>query len=190
VPVTELSALIRSRQVGSMELTELYLGRLRRFDPLLKCIVMLTERTAHEQAEKADAELAAGIYRGPLHGISWGAKDLMPTPATRPRGVRRRSRSGSSTRRPRLPPGLRRPGRCSKIVGRIVDGSGDNAERLNRLEESCSVHRRSLKKSLTERAQLFRAMTGGWEFLPLHSTLTQGSAFGGEGGRHRRHRLG
>jgi Asp-tRNA(Asn)/Glu-tRNA(Gln) amidotransferase A subunit family amidase len=80
LPVTELSALVRARKVSSIELTELYLGRLRRFDPMLRCVVTLTEETAIEQARKADAELAAGIYRGPLHGIPWGAKDLISYP--------------------------------------------------------------------------------------------------------------
>src|SRR5262249_40221606 len=80
LPVTELAALVRSRQVGATELTRLYLARLKRFDPLLKCVVTLTEDLALEQAARADAELAAGIYRGPLHGIPWGAKDLIAYP--------------------------------------------------------------------------------------------------------------
>jgi Asp-tRNA(Asn)/Glu-tRNA(Gln) amidotransferase A subunit family amidase len=66
--------------VSSIELTELYLERLKRFDPMLKCVVTLTEDTAREQARHADAELAAGHYRGPLHGVPWGAKDLMAYP--------------------------------------------------------------------------------------------------------------
>ena len=80
LPVTELSALIRSGRVSSMELTELYLDRLKRYDPLLNCVVILTEDVARSQAERADRELAAGIYRGPLHGIPWGAKDLIAYP--------------------------------------------------------------------------------------------------------------
>jgi Asp-tRNA(Asn)/Glu-tRNA(Gln) amidotransferase A subunit family amidase len=80
LPVTELAALIHARLVSSTELTRLYLGRLKRFDPLLKCVVTLTEDLALKQAAKADAELAAGIYRGPLHGIPWGAKDLIAYP--------------------------------------------------------------------------------------------------------------
>jgi Asp-tRNA(Asn)/Glu-tRNA(Gln) amidotransferase A subunit family amidase/Asp-tRNA(Asn)/Glu-tRNA(Gln) amidotransferase C subunit len=80
LPVTELSALIRSRQVSSTELTKLYLGRLKKYDPLLKCVVTLTEDVALKQSARADAELAAGIYRGPLHGIPWGAKDLIAYP--------------------------------------------------------------------------------------------------------------
>ncbi len=80
LPVTELSALVRARQVGSAELTRIYLDRLKRFDPLLKCVVTLTEDLALKQAARADAEIAAGIYRGPLHGIPWGAKDLIAYP--------------------------------------------------------------------------------------------------------------
>lgn len=80
LPVTSLSTLLRTRKVTSTELTELYLARLRRFDPLLKCVVTFTEETAREQAARADAELAAGQYRGPLHGIPWGAKDLIAYP--------------------------------------------------------------------------------------------------------------
>ena len=80
LPVTELSALIRSRQLTSTELTKLYIARLKRFDPLLKCVITLTEDLALKQAAKADLELSSGIYRGPLHGIPWGAKDLIAYP--------------------------------------------------------------------------------------------------------------
>ncbi len=80
LPLTELSSLIRSRQISSMELTKLYLERLRRFDPLLKCVVTFTEDLALKQAARADQEIAAGGYRGPLHGIPWGAKDLIAYP--------------------------------------------------------------------------------------------------------------
>ncbi len=80
LPVTELAALIRTRQLTSTELTRLYLARLKRFDPMLKCVITLTEDLALKQAGKADAELAAGLYRGPLHGIPWGAKDLIAYP--------------------------------------------------------------------------------------------------------------
>ena len=82
-PVTQLAALIRSRQVSSTALTEMYLRRLKRYDPMLRCVVSLTEELALMQARRADDELAAGRYRGPLHGIPWGAKDLLAT-----RGIR------------------------------------------------------------------------------------------------------
>jgi len=76
-PVTQLAALIRSRQLSSLELTELYLDRLKRFDPVLKCVVTFTDDLALKQARQADVEIKAGRYRGPLHGIPWGAKDLI-----------------------------------------------------------------------------------------------------------------
>lgn len=80
LPVTQLGALLRTRQVSSSELTKLYLARLKKYDPLLKCVVTLTEDLALEQAERADKELAAGRYRGPLHGVPWGAKDIIAWP--------------------------------------------------------------------------------------------------------------
>jgi len=80
LPVTELAALLRSRKVTSTELTKLYLARLKKYDPILKCVVTLTEDLALKQAKRADAEIAAGRYRGPLHGIPWGAKDLIAVP--------------------------------------------------------------------------------------------------------------
>ena len=76
-PVTDLARLIRSRKVSSTELTKMYLDRLKRYDPKLKCVVTLTEELALKQAQRADEEIAAGHYRGPLHGIPWGAKDLL-----------------------------------------------------------------------------------------------------------------
>ena len=66
--------------MSSTELTKLYLERLKRFDPLLKCVVTLTEDLALKQAAEADREIAAGHYRGALHGIPWGAKDLIAYP--------------------------------------------------------------------------------------------------------------
>jgi Asp-tRNA(Asn)/Glu-tRNA(Gln) amidotransferase A subunit family amidase len=80
LPVTELAALLRGRQVSSVELTKLYLQRLKQYDPALHCVVNLTEGVAIKQAERADRELAAGRYRGPLHGVPWGAKDLIAYP--------------------------------------------------------------------------------------------------------------
>ena len=83
LPVHEQAALIRDRKITSLELTQLYLKRLRHYDRLLKCVVTITEKTALEQARRADAEIATGRYRGPLHGIPWGAKDLMAWPGYR-----------------------------------------------------------------------------------------------------------
>ncbi|MGH9335151.1 MAG: amidase family protein, partial [Vicinamibacteria bacterium] len=76
-PVTHLAALIESRQLSSSELTELCLERLKRYDSRLHSVITLTEELAVEQARRADEEIAAGRYRGPLHGIPWGAKDLI-----------------------------------------------------------------------------------------------------------------
>ena len=76
-PVTELGDLLRTRRITSTQLTRLYLDRLRRFDPTLKCVVTLTEERALQHAAAADDEIARGHYRGPLHGIPWGAKDLL-----------------------------------------------------------------------------------------------------------------
>ncbi|MCP4260745.1 MAG: amidase [Planctomycetes bacterium] len=75
--VTDLAGLIKSRKVSSLELTKMYLERLKKYDEKLKCIISLTEEMALEQARRADKEIAAGRYRGPLHGIPWGAKDLL-----------------------------------------------------------------------------------------------------------------
>jgi Asp-tRNA(Asn)/Glu-tRNA(Gln) amidotransferase A subunit family amidase len=75
-PVTHLAELIQTRQVTSVELTELYLSRLKRHDPALKCVVTLTGDRAMQQAREADREIASGRYRGPLHGVPWGVKDI------------------------------------------------------------------------------------------------------------------
>ena len=80
LPVTELGALLRTRQISSIELTKLYLERLEKYDPALLCVVTLTPELALRQAERADRELSRGQYRGPLHGIPWGAKDLIAVP--------------------------------------------------------------------------------------------------------------
>jgi Asp-tRNA(Asn)/Glu-tRNA(Gln) amidotransferase A subunit family amidase len=76
LPVHRLAALIRDRHVTSVELTEIYLERLRRFDPVLLCAVTILEGRAREEAQQADADLRAGTWRGPLHGIPYGVKDL------------------------------------------------------------------------------------------------------------------
>ncbi len=77
MPVTRLARLLRSRKVSSTELTDIYLQRLQRYDPALLFTVSLTAERAQRQARVADREIAAGNYRGPLHGIPWGAKDLL-----------------------------------------------------------------------------------------------------------------
>ena len=73
----ELAELVRTKKVSASTLTEMYLQRLKRYDPILKFTVTLTEERARAQARDADREIAAGKYRGPLHGLPWGAKDLL-----------------------------------------------------------------------------------------------------------------
>ena len=77
LPVTELSELVRRRRVTSTQLTQMYLARLKKYDPVLRCVISLTEERALKQAAAADTEIRSGHYRGPLHGIPWGAKDLL-----------------------------------------------------------------------------------------------------------------
>jgi len=83
LPVTHLAKLVESRQIKPTELTQLYLSRLKRYDPRLLCVVSLTEDLALRQARRADEEIAAGTYRGPLHGIPWGLKDLFAVRGTK-----------------------------------------------------------------------------------------------------------
>lgn len=78
--VAALSELIRSGEISSMELTQLYINRIRKYDDTLKAVITLTEKLALQQARRADEELAAGTYRGPLHGIPYGIKDLFAVP--------------------------------------------------------------------------------------------------------------
>src|SRR5450755_2751313 len=78
-PVTQLSRWIETRKLTSERLTNIYLKRLEQFDPKLHCVITLTRDLALKQAKQADTEIAAGKYRGPLHGIPWGGKDLLDT---------------------------------------------------------------------------------------------------------------
>jgi Asp-tRNA(Asn)/Glu-tRNA(Gln) amidotransferase A subunit family amidase len=78
-PVTKLSRWIEQRKLTSERLTHIYLSRIEQFDSKLRCVITLTRDLALAQAKKADGEIAAGKYRGPLHGIPWGAKDLLDT---------------------------------------------------------------------------------------------------------------
>jgi len=83
LPLTHLARLVETRQITPTELTKLYLARLKTYDPQLHCTVNLTEELALRQARQADEEIAAGTYRGPLHGIPWGIKDLLAVRGTR-----------------------------------------------------------------------------------------------------------
>lgn len=78
--IRQLGRLLRDRKISSVELTKLYLERLRRYDPLLKCVVTYMDGLALKQAERADQELRAKHDRGPLHGIPWGVKDILSYP--------------------------------------------------------------------------------------------------------------
>ena len=82
-PVTKLSRWLEQRKLSSQRLTEIYLKRIGQYDPKLHCVITLTQELALAQARKADAEMAAGKYRGPLHGIPWGGKDLLDTAGIR-----------------------------------------------------------------------------------------------------------
>ena len=79
-PIAHLAQLVKTRQVRSVELTEMYLARLKRYNPTLNCVVTFTDDLAMQQARQADEEIAAGKYRGPLHGIPWGCKDIIAVP--------------------------------------------------------------------------------------------------------------
>jgi Asp-tRNA(Asn)/Glu-tRNA(Gln) amidotransferase A subunit family amidase len=78
-PVTQLSRWIETKKITSDRLTRIYLARLKKYDPKLRCVITLTEELALSQAKQADLEIASGKYRGPLHGIPFGVKDLLDT---------------------------------------------------------------------------------------------------------------
>jgi Asp-tRNA(Asn)/Glu-tRNA(Gln) amidotransferase A subunit family amidase len=81
--LTQLSRWVEQRKLTSDRLTRIYLKRIEEFDPKLRCVITLTRELALAQARKADEEIAAGKYRGPLHGIPWGGKDLLDTAGIR-----------------------------------------------------------------------------------------------------------
>jgi Asp-tRNA(Asn)/Glu-tRNA(Gln) amidotransferase A subunit family amidase len=83
LPAHRLAALVRERHISSVELTEIYLARLRRYDPMLLFAVSILEGRAREEAQQADADLRAGRWRGPLHGVPYGIKDLFAVTGTR-----------------------------------------------------------------------------------------------------------
>ena len=97
-----LAELVRTRQVTSLELTEMYLARLHRYNGLLNNVVTFLDDHGRAEAKRADRGIAAGKYKGPLHGIPWGAKDIISRQGlSRRRGDRRRSRNRCSiTTRP------------------------------------------------------------------------------------------
>ncbi|MCC6244882.1 MAG: amidase [Gemmatimonadaceae bacterium] len=79
LPAHRIAALIKARKLTSTRITGVYLDRLKRLNPTLNCVVTLMESSARAEAAKADAEIAAGRYRGPLHGVPYGLKDLFST---------------------------------------------------------------------------------------------------------------
>jgi Asp-tRNA(Asn)/Glu-tRNA(Gln) amidotransferase A subunit family amidase len=78
-PLWKLSRWVETRQISSERLTEIFLERIAKYDPKLRCVITLTRDLALTQARQADREIASGRYRGPLHGIPWGGKDLLDT---------------------------------------------------------------------------------------------------------------
>ena len=76
-PVSQLAFLVRTQQVSSRQLTKIFLDRIRKYDPQLQAVITVTEERAYEMADKADREISAGNYKGPLHGIPYGVKDLV-----------------------------------------------------------------------------------------------------------------
>jgi Asp-tRNA(Asn)/Glu-tRNA(Gln) amidotransferase A subunit family amidase len=83
LPVHRLAALVQSRKLSPVQLTDIYLERLKRLDPTLLCAVTIMEGPAREAAQQAEAEIRSGHYRGPLHGIPWGLKDVFSTKGVR-----------------------------------------------------------------------------------------------------------
>ncbi len=81
--IRELAYLIKNKKISSVQLTQIYLERIEKFDPHLKAFISLTKDLALEQAARADKEIAAGKYRGPLHGIPYGIKDLFAVKGTK-----------------------------------------------------------------------------------------------------------
>jgi len=79
-PIAHLAHLLKTRQTTSVDLTRMYLDRLKRYNPTLNFVVTFTDDLAMQQAQQADREIAAGHYRGPLHGIPWGCKDIIAVP--------------------------------------------------------------------------------------------------------------
>ena len=137
-PVAVLSELVRTRKVTSTQLTEMYLSRIRAHDPVLKAVITVTEERARRQAAQADAEIAAGKYRGPLHGIPWGAKDLLAVKGYQddvgrgpvPRPGHRRGRGGRApTRRGRRGAAREALARRARAGRRLVRQRADRRRR-------------------------------------------------------------
>jgi hypothetical protein len=111
-PVAQLSRWIERRELTSERLTEIYIRRIEKFDPKLRCVITLPREHALDLARKADLEIAAGHYRGPLHGIPWGAKDLLDTAGIATTYGAEPFEIECPRRAARLRRGWRRQGRC------------------------------------------------------------------------------
>ena len=81
--ILQLASLIKNKKISSVELTKFFIGRLKKFSDTLQCVITITENIALQEAMEADIEIAAGKYRGPLHGIPYGLKDLFAVKGTR-----------------------------------------------------------------------------------------------------------
>jgi hypothetical protein len=81
--ILQLASLIKNKKISSVELTQFFIDRLKKYGDSLQCVISLTEEIAMQQAKEADAEIAAGKYRGPLHGIPYGLKDLFSVKGTK-----------------------------------------------------------------------------------------------------------
>lgn len=81
--ILQLASLIKNKQISSVELTKFFIDRIRQYGDTLQCVITVTEEIAMQQAQRADEEIAAGKYRGPLHGIPYGLKDLFAVKGTR-----------------------------------------------------------------------------------------------------------
>jgi hypothetical protein len=119
-PVTVVAQLIQSRQISSTELTRMYLDRLKRHDRRLFCVITLLEERALAEAAAADREIRAGQYRGPLHGVPYGIKDLFAVNRVPTTWVRSRTRSRSSTMTPPRSRGCATRAPCSSPSSRLA----------------------------------------------------------------------
>ena len=81
--IAQLASLVKSKKISSVELTKLFIERIKKYGDSLQCVISITENIAMEEATRADAEIAAGKYRGPLHGIPYGLKDLFAVKGTK-----------------------------------------------------------------------------------------------------------
>ena len=112
-PVHHLSRWIETRKLTSERLTDIYLKRIEQFKPKINCVITLTRDHALAQAKAADAEIAAGHYRGPLHGIPWGAKDLLDTASIPTTWGAEPFRTASPPPTPPSPPASTKPAQSS-----------------------------------------------------------------------------